>query len=172
MIFLVRDPRDVVASSLDAAKKGSWAFNLKGSRKRRKALAQSPVKQEDTFNKPPDQLVKEHANMYLNFIGNSKQAFEAHEGPKVTIKYEDLLRDTLGTMKSIYSKLEIEVDEDELARVVEKHSWDNIPEEKKGEGKFYRKAIPGGWEDDLTPEQVMTVEQITSPLLEEFYPGQ
>ena len=61
--------------------------------------------------------------------------------------------------------------EDELAWVVEKHSWENIPDEKKGEGKFYRKATPRGWEDDLTPEQVTTVEQITGPLLEEFYPG-
>jgi hypothetical protein len=74
-------------------------------------------------------------------------------------------------MKRIYSSLEIAVDEEELARVVEKHSWEMIPEEEKGEGKFYRKATPEGWREDLTPEQVEIVEQITAPLLDEFYPG-
>jgi hypothetical protein len=62
------------------------------------------------------------------------------------------------------------VDEEELARVVHKHSWENIPPEKRGEGKFYRKATPGGWQEDLTPEQVETVERITAPLLRTFYP--
>jgi hypothetical protein len=171
MIFLVRDPRDVVASSLDTAKKGSWAFHLKGNRRKREALSKSPVKQADAFDKPPDQLVMEHANMYLTYVGNSKQAYEAHHGPKIMVRYEDLLDDTPGTMRRIFSALEVEVDEDELARVVEKHSWENIPEDKKGGGKFYRKAAPGGWEDDLTLEQVRTVEEITGPLLKVFYPG-
>ncbi len=73
-------------------------------------------------------------------------------------------------MKRMYSELGIEVDEGELAQVVEKHSWENIPEENKGEGKFYRKASPGGWKDDLTPEQAQIVERVTAPLLEQLYP--
>jgi len=63
------------------------------------------------------------------------------------------------------------VDEGELSRIVEKHSWENIPEDQKGEGKFYRKASPGGWREDLTPKQAETVERITAPLLKELYPG-
>nr|MBA4117129.1 sulfotransferase domain-containing protein [Rubrobacter sp.] len=66
--------------------------------------------------------------------------------------------------------LEIPVDDEALRRVVEKHSWENIPEDEKGEGKFYRKATPGGWREDLTPKQVEIVERVTAPLLEEFYP--
>jgi hypothetical protein len=73
-------------------------------------------------------------------------------------------------MKRIYSDLEIPVDEGELARSVEKHSWENIPEEEKGEGKFHRKAEPGGWREDLTPEQVEIVERVAGPLLGELYP--
>ncbi len=86
------------------------------------------------------------------------------------IKYEELRADTLGTMKRMYSALGVPVKEEELARVVEKHSWDNIPEDKKGEGKFYRKASPGGWREDLTPEQAEVVERVTAPLLRELYP--
>jgi Sulfotransferase domain len=54
---------------------------------------------------------------------------------------------------------------------VEKHSWEAIPETEKGEGKFYRKGTPGSWRDDLTPEQAQIVEDITAPLLKEFYEG-
>jgi hypothetical protein len=75
-------------------------------------------------------------------------------------------------MQRICSALGIPVEETELARAVGKHSWENIPEEEKGEGKFYRKAAPGGWREDLTPQQVETVERITAPLLKEFYEGQ
>ena len=73
-------------------------------------------------------------------------------------------------MKRLYSALMIPVDERELARVVQRHRWGNISERKKGKGKFHRKATPGGWTEDLTPQQITMVEKITAPLLEEFYP--
>jgi hypothetical protein len=62
------------------------------------------------------------------------------------------------------------VEEAELARSVEKNSWEKIPAEQKGEGKFHRKAKPGGWSENLTARQVEIVEDITAPLLNEFYP--
>ena len=31
------------------------------------------------------------------------------------------------------------------------------------------KATPGGWREDLTPEQARVVEKVTGPLLREFY---
>jgi hypothetical protein len=179
IILLIRDPRDMVASALDAAKEGSWAQQLKGIRKRREVMAddtrgQTANKTGDLSNgyaRPPDKIVEEQAKMYLRDVGNSKEAYETHQGPKVLVRYEELRADTLATMKGIYSELAIEVDEEELERAVEKHSWENIPEEEKGEGKFHRKATPGGWREDLTAEQVGIVEEITAPLLKEFYPG-
>ena len=157
LILLVRDPRDVVASSMDAHKKGSWHYE-------RRNLQRSLADEE------PNVFVESRANKYLWYVGNGKQAYEAHKGPKTLVKYEDLRADTLENMKHIYSSLEIPVDEEELARAVKKHSWESIPEEEKGEGKFHRKATPGGWREDLTPKQVEIVERITAPLLKEFYP--
>jgi sulfotransferase family protein len=123
------------------------------------------------FEMQSDDLVKTMATSYLQNVGNAREAYDAHKGPKVLVRYEELRADTLGTMKRMYSALGIPVDEEELGRIVEKHSWENIPEEQKGEGKFYRKATPGGWREDLTPKQVETVERITAPLLKELYPG-
>jgi hypothetical protein len=157
MIFLIRDPRDAVASAFDANQTGSWAArNLNRGNRR--------------ANRKPDVWIAKRAENYLKDISNTKQAYEAHTGRKVLVRYEELRADTLESMKRIYSTLEMPVDEKRLAQAVEKHSWENIPEEEKGSGKIFRKATPGGWREDLTPEQIKAVERITAPLLEEFYP--
>jgi hypothetical protein len=161
MVLLIRDPRDVVASWLDATRKGGWQTRRRGEGGRRaESLAETN----------PNAFVRRHADAYLQHVGSARRAYEAHEGRKVVVRYEDLRVDTLGTMKRMYGELDVPVEEARLAKAVEKHSWDNIPEEEKGQGKFYRKATPEAWREDLTRRQVKTVERITAPLLEEFYP--
>ena len=162
MVLLVRDPRDVVASRLDLAREGS--VSREAMRRRDQA------KKNLAADERPEDFVRGQAKRYLRHIEFVRAAYEAHEGPKAQLRYEDLRADTLGEMKRLYSALRIPIDERELARVVEMHRWENIPERKKGKGKFHRKATPGGWTGDLTPQQIATVEGITAPLLDEFYP--
>jgi hypothetical protein len=162
MILLVRDPRDVVASRMDLARKGSvsrQAMRRRGEEKKNLAA-----------DERPDEFVENQARRYLRHIEFVKLAYDAHQGPKAQLRYEDLRSDTLGEMKRLYSALRIPIDEQDLSRAVRRHSWENIPERKKGKGKFRRKAKPGGWTRDLTPQQIAAVEKITAPLLEEFYP--
>ena len=159
MIFLLRDPRDVVASSMDARSEGSWLQERREARRR----TSKP-------DRNPNVYVRMRANSYVQQIEKTGQAYRAHGGHKVMVRYEDLRADTLETMKRIYTALEIPVEEAELARSVEKNSWENIPEQEKGQGKKRRKAKPGGWKEDLTARQVEIVEEITGPLLNEFYP--
>jgi hypothetical protein len=164
MIFLVRDPRDVIASWMDANRKEGWNYE-RNMTMFLEGRSISPDKDRDAF-------VEERAKSYLKLVSRAKEAYEAHQGYKVLVKYEELRSDTLGTMKRVYSTLGIEVDEKELERAVKKHSWENIPQEKKGEGKFHRKATPGGWRKDLTPEQARIIERMTAPLLKRFYPNE
>lgn len=163
MIFLVRDPRDVAASALDAHRKGSRPSE------RRRTKRPELFEQDTRVNIQPDAFVQGRARTYLQDIELTRQAYEAHEGHKVLIRYEDLRADTLGTMKRIYSALEIPVDEGDLTRAIEKFSWENLSEEEKGSGKIRRKATPGGWREDLTPEQVKIIERETAPILDRFY---
>jgi len=162
MILLVRDPRDVVASNLDAHQKGTWTADLmrKGGKEKPPSLAESR----------PDAFVKGQARRYVRDVGNAKMAYDAHRGRKVLVKYEDLRADTIGTMERIYKALEMPVDAAGLRQAVGKHSWENIPQEEKGEGKFHRKAKPGGWREDLTPGQVEIVDEVAGSLLRELYP--
>jgi LPS sulfotransferase NodH len=158
MVLLVRDPRDVVASSLDATKKDSWQKWGSGS-------GGSSLSDER-----PEAVARRSAKKYLRNMENARRAFDAHEGHKATVLYEELRADTLGSMRRLYSALGIEVDVRKLERAVERHAWEAIPEDMKGQGKFYRKASPGGWREDLTPKQAKIVEEITAPVLGEFYP--
>jgi hypothetical protein len=161
MILLVRDPRDVVASILDAAREGGWLYESREGRTSKKLRK---------IERRPNSFVKERANTYRRGVENAWRAYEAHEGPKVLVRYEELRADTLGEMRRIYSVLGVPVEEEVLRRAVEKHSWENVPEEEKGRGKFYRRGTPGGWMEDLTPRQVEVVERTTASLLERFYP--
>jgi Sulfotransferase domain len=161
MILLVRDPRDVVASVLDAATEGGWLYeNREGKTNAR------PSKTE----RRPNAFVRERANVYRRGVESAWRAYDAHEGPKVLVRYEDLRSDTVSEMRRIYAILGIAVGDEDLRRAVEQHSWENVPEREKGRGKFYRRGTSGGWKEDLTPRQVEVVEKATSPLLERFYP--
>jgi hypothetical protein len=160
MILLVRDPRDVVASVLDAATEGGWLYES------REGKTNANRKTE----RRPNAFVRERANVYRRGVESAWQAYEAHKGPKILVRYEDLRADTLNEMRRVYAVLGIAVQDDDLLRAVEKHSWENVPDREKGRGKFYRRGTSGGWKEDLTPRQVEVVEKATASLLERFYP--
>lgn len=153
MILMMRDPRDVAASTREASRASGWV------RKAERTLAD--------IN--PMAFMEAHVEQNARSMGHSWQAYDAHRGPKTVLRYEDLRSDTVSAMEHTLSTLGLGFDKAGLARVVEAHSWENVPEEKKGEGKFYRKATPGSWREDLTPDEVRVVEDAFAPLLKEFY---
>jgi hypothetical protein len=157
MIFLVRDPRDVISSAL------AVTFVPKGGRDRSGRVEKAEQR--------PEEFVFDRARRYLRDITRSREAYEAHAGLKSFVRYEDLRVNTLQEMKRIYADIQVPVDAEELARVVERRAFENVPEEKKGTGTIRRKAKPGGWREDLTPEQIGIVEEIWAPLLKEYYPS-
>ena len=153
LIFLIRDPRDVVASRLDAFERGSWSAQNRDF---------------DTVEKL-HAFTKHLAEDYFKVVSQVQRAYQAHQGKKVIVRYEDLREDGIGTLGTMYAALGIEVDQSQLGAAVAKHSWEQIPDSDKGSGKFYRKAAPGGWREDLSPDQIKLVEEITGPILSEFY---
>jgi hypothetical protein len=153
LIFLIRDPRDVVASRLDAFRKDSWSAQDKD------------LDSAERLNAFTEQLAED----YSNVVSQVQRAYEIHPGEKTLVRYEDLRRDTVGTLKGMYAGLNISVEEGRLEAAAAKHAWEAVPEGSKGPGKFYRKAKPGGWEEDLSTEQVRIIEQATGEILSRFY---
>ena len=158
MVLLVRDPRDVVASWLDATQEGAWMYEgMDESRKGRRTARNR------------DRQVGRLANNYLTQISRAAAAYDTHTGPKCLLRYEDLRERPLETMQALLSDLDLDVERGRLERTVTAHAWENVPQASKGSGKFHRKASPGGWREDLTPEQAARVEETTRPLLDRFY---
>jgi Sulfotransferase domain len=164
MVLLVRDPRDVAASALDRHRRGGIAH-----KKRSQNPQSSRVTTANRADNQPNAFIRGQAHRYATNLGQARQAYKDHEGPKVLVRYEELRADTLSVMRHAFSALNISVSEEELLRTVEKHSWENIPREQKGRGKDRRKGTPRSWREDLTPRQVRIVEEITAPLLKQFY---
>lgn len=159
MIFLVRDPRDTVASMLASQRKGSW-----GSGQRAYSNGDFSLADEN-----PDEFVRQHAHLYMASLMKAREAYDTHKGHKVMVRYEDLRYETFDELKKIYSSLGVPLAETRLQRLAEKHAWENVPEDQKGADKPRRKAKPGGYREDLTPKQIEVVEEITSSVIKEFY---
>ena len=153
MMFLIRDPRDVIASRLDAFGEGGWTGQDRDYSTTEKLNAQTKRLAED----------------YLKVVSQVQKAYESHPGKKAIIRYEDLRYDTINVLKAMYDALKVEADEAQIEAAVVKHSWTRLPEEKKGKDKFFRKAQPGSWREDLSPEQIKLIEDITGPILSKYY---
>lgn len=153
MIFLLRDSRDVISSQLDASRKGSWSQQGRDLETKEKL----------------EEFTRHLADVYLKVVSLVKEAYDKHPGPKVLIRYEDLRYNTLETMKNMYEALDVPVDQDQLRASVVEHDWEQLPDTAKGRGKFFRKAQPGSWTEELSSEQIKIIEDITGPMLSEFY---
>lgn len=160
MVLLIRDPRDVVASMLDAAGEGGW---------HRERFGRGAVERRALADRKPEAFVRLRSRTYMQGVGAALRAFEAHAGKKSLVRYEDLVADTPSAMRRVYTDLGIPADGRGLDRIVVKHSWENVPKEEKGSGKFYRKGTPGGWREDLTPDQAAIVEEMAAPIIARFY---
>ncbi len=160
LVFLNRDGRDVVASLLDAASKTSWY----GYERYEPSLAEATM-QSGGFTLPhhrsEDEFVEQLARNYINSVNAVEKAYFDHpEGSKARTSYESLRENPLKSITDMYKALGIELDERQLDKAIESLSWENIPASEKGEGKFYRKAKPGSWKEDLTERQVKLVERV------------
>ena len=157
VLFLVRDPRDVIASVYDAQRAGGFAAENIGR------------KPSETAETQPS-FFSGTAKTYLWNLEHASDAFRHHRGPKSLVRYEDLRRDTVAELSRVCAELGLGADATAVAAAVAAHDWDSL-EEEKGPGSFYRKASPGSWAEDLSPEQVAAVEEAAAPVLAAFYDG-
>jgi hypothetical protein len=154
VIVLVRDPRDVMASVADVLHTaGGWA---------------------EEWLHPATR--KADAEVFENYARGCAQSFEAaltacdrHPGPKAIVTYEELRANANAGLRRICDAIGLAADEDAIAAAVRAHAWERIPSAEKGPGRFHRKATPGAWREDLSPEEIAVVERHAASLLHRFY---
>ncbi|MDX6665152.1 MAG: hypothetical protein QOG68_1358, partial [Solirubrobacteraceae bacterium] len=115
LLFLLRDGRDVVDSELAANLAGSWvASSFPGSR---------GVSAEDRLG-----FVVQSAKKWLWRTEVVEAAYEAHTGPRLTLRYEDLLADPDSHLATVFDWLGVDVREGEVAQLITQHAFESLPE--------------------------------------------
>jgi len=96
--------------------------------------------------------------------------------PVRTVRYEDMLEGAKKEFRGILEFLGIEdPQEDRLEMAVEGTSFENMqeaeaeegfPEKSEHQDRFFRKGVHGGWRDELSGDQVRTIEEDHGAVME------
>ena len=155
LVFLLRDGRDVVDSLVAGAAEGAWATTSFPG------VVGIPEAERLDF-------VESSAYKWLWQTEVVQEAFAAHSGPKMVLRYEDLRSDTYGRMTELIDWLGLQVDADRIRSLVEAHTFEKIPDEQRGPKQFFRAATPGAWRKNLRQIEQERVDEILGPKLREL----
>lgn len=141
-VILIRDPRDIAVS---------WAFYrvLPKASKFWDGMVGLSVPQRLEF------YIRHVLDRTLDWAIDWRQLMHPERG--LMVRYEDMLEDTPGTMRSILAHLSLPSDDAFIARTVEKHSFKAATGRDAGEARndqFNRKGIRGDWKNHFTPELI------------------
>jgi len=141
IIIIVRDGRDIIDSKLDAVRdKNSWGVKREGN---------IPITEDRKMT-----FIKNNSKQYVTLIEDFMSTLANHDKKlRIMVRYEDLRKNTVEELSKIYQFLEIDITKSKLEEIVEKYSFENIPSQSKGKGKFIRFATPGKWKENFNEEE-------------------
>ena len=156
MIFLLRDPRDVLDSLLDARRRGGWLADAR-------PLAEVGGAEQRL------EVVEGACRNWIAQFQVVRRAFEAHDpARRRELRYERLLADTAAELGELRDWLGLPAEPQRVEKIAERHSFESVPERLKGPGKHYRAARPGGWRTSLSEAEQETAQRILGPSLVEL----
>ena len=113
--------------------------------------------------------ITEYCYEWINVIDIIYKTFQNHnENLSLLVKYEDLRTNTEEELNKIYDFLRIKMDKEAIKKIVKKYSFENLPPSKKGQGKFNRSALIGGWKKNFNVEERKLVDSIMGKTLTKF----
>jgi hypothetical protein len=138
----------VIASLLDARKPGSWMAERVTAEFDRDAIVSGSIRRFQRIGEVLEELAVVAERRF------------------VVAGYEALRTDTTAEMRRIAAGLGLDWDEARVGRAVDRHSYERIPDDKKGPGKFVRTARVGGWREELTAGEQLRIHRRLGPFLE------
>jgi hypothetical protein len=157
MIFMLRDGRDILDSLLDANSPEGWLT--------RTGLGKGGF---ETSEERLD-FVRDTCRNWAARINVCSRAYDAHDPAlRKRIRYEELLADTPGMLGDLTGWLGLPHDDARVREIVERHTFAEVPEKRRGPGKRRRAASPGQWRESLTPEERDLAQEIMGPKLAEL----
>jgi hypothetical protein len=155
LIFLLRDGRDVVDSDLAARQRDAWAM--------REFPGLEGIAEEDRLP-----FVIQSAHKWLWRTEVVEQAYAAHPGPKLRLRYEDLREDPEKELRRLFAWLGLPIAEDQLVQLIGRHEFERLPKEARGPKEFFRAASPGLWRKNLTAEEQEAVMRVIGGKLDQL----
>jgi hypothetical protein len=155
LLFLLRDGRDVVDSELSAVRPGSWAT--------REFPGLGGVSDSDRLA-----FVIQSAYKWLWRTETVQRALAAHPGPSFVTRYEDLLSEPETGLTRLFAWLELDCTARNIREWVSRNAFDHIDAGSRGPQRFYRAASPGGWRENLRPEEQRVLSEILGAKLREL----
>ncbi len=155
LLFLLRDGRDVVDSELAAATKGSWLGEV--------FPVVAGIEPEQRLD-----FVEQAACKWLWRTEVVEQAYAAHRGPKIFVRYEDLLAEPTLNLRRVFDWLGLEISDPDLEELVESQSFERLPGEHRGPGRIFRAATPGLWRENLSEAEQETVDRVIGAKLRDL----
>ncbi len=99
--------------------------------------------------------------------------------PRHVMRYEDMAADPERAFRELFRFLRVPVDVDQMKRTLERTSFEALRRQEEQKGfverpphleRFFHRGRPGGWREELTPEQVARIRAEFSETLERWYP--
>jgi hypothetical protein len=154
LVFLLRDGRDVVDSWLDAYQEGAWGVA------------------EGTYSLSAEgrlAFLRWQASVWLYRTEAVERAFAAHDPARRTmIRYEELRREPERVLAGLFDDIGVDASAERVREIVARHSFEEVPESRRGEGERIRRAEPGSWRQNLSAPERAAIGQIIGPKLREL----
>jgi len=151
LIFLIRDGRDVIDS-----RQGKF-HNPRGF------FSRPETDEEKKFR------IIHFAKMWNLMIETTQRAFDKHDpNLRLLVKYEDLRNNPINEIKKIYEFLGYQLPEAKINEIADVTSFENVPDELKGEDKNIRKAKPGSFRDYFNQKELELVNEIMKDNLKKY----
>jgi len=153
-IILLRDPRDILDSRVDALSEAGWStkegWNV-------------------ITSKNKIMFIEREALRWIQLIKILIKIHNTHKNKNcLLVKYEDLRKDTLVELPKIFDFLKLNVNKDKLHGIVEKLSFEKIPIKEKGKGKRKRIAQPGKWKENFTEKEKEIMHKIMASTIKDI----
>jgi hypothetical protein len=155
MIFLLRDGRDVIDSELDAFTEGGWIAEM---------IPGFESAEQDRLS-----FVNSRAQAWLCRTAAVQRAFDDHDPRlRMTLRYEDLLRDPGAALASLVGWLGLSMDDQRIRDAVDATDVRQVDPSQRGRGRFVRAATPGLWRENLSGTEQRLIEELMGPKLREL----
>lgn len=150
LLFVVRDGRDAVDSMVDGAS-GGWIAENHGVELAAEARRD---------------FIDQRARQWVRTVEAVERAYDAHVSHlRLRVTYERLLADSVGEVERIVHWMGRDDVRTAVPDAVTAYSFENVPSEAKGRGRFARAATPGLWRQNFSDDEQAQLHRIMGPTL-------